>query len=43
MNMKYQKRPYTKVLLNYPDHGNVPLQKKNPMAEPGIEPGPHEQ
>jgi hypothetical protein len=30
------------VLLNYPDHGhngNLPLQGKIPMVEPGIEPG----
>jgi hypothetical protein len=30
------------VLLNYPDHGyhgDLPLQRKIPMAEPGIEPG----
>jgi hypothetical protein len=32
----------TKVLRNYPDHGHhgdLPLQGKIPMAEPGIEPG----
>jgi hypothetical protein len=30
------------VLLNYPDHGyngNLPLQRKIPMVEPGIELG----
>jgi hypothetical protein len=25
--------------LNYPDHGNLPLQGKIPMVDPGIEPG----
>jgi hypothetical protein len=32
----------TQVLLNYPDHGhhgNLPLQGKIPIVEPGIEPG----
>jgi hypothetical protein len=31
----------TQVLLNYPDyghHGNLPIQGKIPMVEPGIEP-----
>jgi hypothetical protein len=42
MNIKYQEAPWTQVLLNHPDHGhhgNLPLQGKVPMVEPGIEPG----
>jgi hypothetical protein len=42
VDMKYQEGPLALVLLNYPDHGrhgNLPLQGKIPMVEPGIEPG----
>jgi hypothetical protein len=42
MNMKYQEGPKTWILLNYPDrgrHGDLPLQGKISVAEPGIEPG----
>jgi hypothetical protein len=42
MNMKYQEGFLNQVILNYPDHGhhgNLHLQGKIPMVEPGIEPG----
>jgi hypothetical protein len=37
-----RERDRMEVLLNYPDHGHdgkLPLQRKIPMVEPGIEPG----